>query len=153
VHAALVPRWRHLLDGRRDDVGLHVLIGLHPRAGSRDDDVVNETWATTARYLSRYRGALMGGVGSAVAVAVTLDPRANIATSSIKFAVSFAMVATLLAIGITMAHSVAEYRASRLELPRATARKRSAYPLTPDTGAAGCAQRSQARSRGIFSAP
>jgi hypothetical protein len=97
---------------------------LHARAGSRDDDVVNETWATVARTLSRYRGALLGGIGSAAAVAVTLDPHANIATSSIKFAVSFAMVATLLAIGITMAIAIADYRATRPDLPRAIARKR-----------------------------
>lgn len=84
---------------------------------------MNETWAVTARYLSRYRGALLGGIGSAAAVAVTLDPRATIATSSIKFAVSFATVATLLAIGITMAISLAEYRAARPDLPRATARR------------------------------
>lgn len=84
---------------------------------------MNEIWAITARYLSRYRGALLGGIGSAAAVALTLDPRASVASSSIKFAVSFAMVATLLAIGITTAISIAEYRATRLALPRATARR------------------------------
>jgi hypothetical protein len=73
--------------------------------------------------LSRYRGALLGGVGSAVAVAVTLDPRASIAHSSIRFAFWFAMVATLLAIGLTALLSLAEYRASRPVVPRAIARK------------------------------
>jgi hypothetical protein len=104
---------------------------LHVRAGSRDDDVVNETWAITARYLSRYRGALLGGVGSAAAVALTLDPHATIASSSIRFAVSFAMVATLLAIAITTAISIAEYRASRPELPRATAREAPVAGVRP----------------------
>ncbi len=84
---------------------------------------MNETWAITARYLSRYRGALLGGIGSAAAVALTLDPHASIASSSIKFALSFAMVATLLAIGITTAISIAEYRATRPDLPRAQVRK------------------------------
>lgn len=84
---------------------------------------VNETWATAARYLSRYRGALLGGIGSAAAVALTLDPRLGIASSSIRFAFWFAMVATLLAIGLTTALTIAEYRASRPYLPRATARK------------------------------
>jgi Zn-dependent protease len=100
-------------------------LDLHARAGSRDDDAVNETWATAARYLSRYRGALLGGIGSAASVAVTLDPHANIATSSIKFALAFAMVATLVAIGVTMAISIAEYRSTRPDLPRATVRKRA----------------------------
>lgn len=85
--------------------------------------IVNETWATTARYLSRYRGALLGGVGSAVAVALTLDPRAGMASSSIRFAFWFAMVSTLLAVALTTALSIAEYRASRPVLPRAVARK------------------------------
>jgi hypothetical protein len=98
---------------------------LHARAGSRDDDVVNEIWGTMARYLSRYRDALLGGIGSAAVVAVTLDPHANIASSSIKFALAFAMVATLLAIGITTAISIADYRAARTDVPRATARKRA----------------------------
>lgn len=84
---------------------------------------MNETWATAARYLSRYRGALLGGIGSAVAVAITLDPRASIAHSSIRFAFWFAMVATLLAVGLTALLSVAEYRASRVVVPRAVARK------------------------------
>jgi hypothetical protein len=95
---------------------------LQERWRSRDDGVVNETWAATARYLSRYRGALLGGVGSAVAVAMTLDPRLGIASSSIRFAFWFAMVATLLAIGLTTVLSIAEYRASRPHLPRAIAR-------------------------------
>lgn len=84
---------------------------------------VNETWATAARYLSRYRGALLGGIGSAAAVALTLDPRLGIASSSIRFAFWFAMVATLLAIGLTAVLTIAEYRASRPYLPRAVARK------------------------------
>ena len=84
---------------------------------------MNETWTTTARYLSRYRGALLGGVGSAAAVAMTLDPRLGIASSSIRFAFWFAMSATLLAIVLTTALSIAEHRASRPNLPRAVARK------------------------------
>lgn len=83
---------------------------------------VNETWAAIARYVSRYRGALLGGIGSSVAVALTLDPRASIATSSIRFAIWFAMVATLLAIGLTTVLAIAEYRASRIHVPRAIAR-------------------------------
>jgi hypothetical protein len=84
---------------------------------------VNETWAATARYLSRYRGALLGGVGSAIAVALTLDPRLGIVSSSIRFAFFFAMIATLLAIGLTAVLSIAEYRASRPNVPRAIARR------------------------------
>jgi hypothetical protein len=85
---------------------------------------VNDTWSTTARYLSRYRGPLLGGIGSAVAVAMTLDPSAGLATSSIRFAFWFAMVATLLAVGLTSALTIAEYRAARPMLPKAVARKR-----------------------------
>jgi hypothetical protein len=84
---------------------------------------VNETWTTAARYLSRYRGALLGGIGSAAAVALTIDPHTSVASSSIRFAFWFAMSATLLAIALTTALTIAEYRASRPNLPRAVARK------------------------------
>ena len=84
---------------------------------------MNDSWSTAAHYLSRYRGALLGGVGSAVAVALTLDPSTGLASSSIRFAFWFAMVATLLAIGLTTFLTVAEYRASRPTLPRAVVRK------------------------------
>jgi hypothetical protein len=85
---------------------------------------VNGIWSTAAHYLSRYRGALLGGVGSAVAVAMTLDPSTGLASSSIRFAFWFAMVATLLAVGLTAVLTLAEYRASRPTLPKAILRKR-----------------------------
>jgi hypothetical protein len=81
---------------------------------------VNETWTATARYLTRYRGALLGGIGSAVAVAMTLDPSTGLASSSVRFAFWFAMVATALAVALTGVLAVAEYRASRPALPKAT---------------------------------
>jgi hypothetical protein len=84
---------------------------------------VNESWAAAARYLSRYRGALLGGIGSAAAVALTLDPSTTVASSSIRFAFWFAMSATVLAVGLTTALTVAEYRASRPSLPRAQVRR------------------------------
>jgi hypothetical protein len=84
---------------------------------------VNDSWSTAAHYLSRYRGAVLGGVGSAVAVAMTLDSRAGVASPSVRVAFWFAMTATVLAIGLTTALTVAEYRASRPRLPRAIARK------------------------------
>ena len=83
----------------------------------------NESWALAARYLARYRGALLGGIGSAAAVALTLDPAAGVATSSIRFAFWFAMAATVCAVGLTTALTVAEHRAARPALPRAIARK------------------------------
>jgi hypothetical protein len=85
---------------------------------------VNDTWSTAAHYLSRYRGALLGGVGSAVAVAMTLDPSTGLASSSIRFAFWFAMVATVFAIVLTGVLSIAEYRASRPALPRAVVHRR-----------------------------
>ena len=85
---------------------------------------MNETWSAAAHYLARYRGALLGGIGSAVAVAMTLDPSTGLASSSIRFAFWFAAVATLLAIGLTGVLTVAEYRASRPSLPRAVVRRR-----------------------------
>lgn len=85
---------------------------------------MNETWTTAAHYLSRYRGALLGGIGSAVAVAMTLDPSTGLASSSIRFAFWFAMVATVLAVALTGVLTVAEYRASRPSLPRAVVRRR-----------------------------
>jgi hypothetical protein len=84
---------------------------------------VNDSWSTAAHYLSRYRGALLGGVGSAVAVAMTLDPSTGLASSSIRFAFWFAMIATLLAIALTGVLTIAEYRASRPNLPKAVVRR------------------------------
>jgi hypothetical protein len=85
---------------------------------------VNDTWSTAARYLSRYRGVLLGGIGSAVAVAMTVDPSTGLLSSGIRFAFWFAMVATLLAVGLTGVLTIAEYRASRPLLPKAVVRKR-----------------------------
>jgi len=85
---------------------------------------VNETWAATAHYLTRYRGALLGGVGSAVAVAMTADPSTGIATSSIRFALWFALVATPLALGLTGVLALAQSRALRPWLPKAILRRR-----------------------------
>jgi hypothetical protein len=68
---------------------------------------------------------LLGGIGSAVAVAMTVDPSTGLASSSIRFAFWFAMVATLLAIALTGVLTIAEYRASRPSLPKAILRKRS----------------------------
>lgn len=84
---------------------------------------MNESWLLAARYLSRYRGALLGGIGSAAAVALTLDPSTGAASSSIRFAFWFATAATVVAVGLTTALSVAEYKAARpVPLPRAVAR-------------------------------
>ena len=84
---------------------------------------MNESWTLAARYLSRYRGALLGGIGSAAAVALTLDPSAGIGSSSIRFAFWFATAATLCAVALTTALTVAESKAARPALPRAYARK------------------------------
>ena len=84
---------------------------------------MNEAWSTAAHYLSRYRGALLGGVGSAVAVAMTVDPSTGLASSSVRFAFWFAMVATLLAVALTGVLTVAEYRASLPTLPKAVVRR------------------------------
>ena len=84
---------------------------------------MNEAWSTAAHYLSRYRGALLGGVGSAVAVAMTVDPSTGLASSSVRFAFWFAMVATLLAVALTGVLTIAEYRASRPTLPKAVVRR------------------------------
>jgi hypothetical protein len=55
---------------------------------------------------------------------MTLDPSTGLASSSIRFAFWFASVATVLAVMLTGALSVAEYRASRPALPRAVVRRR-----------------------------
>ena len=86
--------------------------------------VGNDIWSATAHYLSRYRGALLGGIGSAVAVAITLDPTAGLASSSIRFAFWFAAVATLLAVALTGVLTFAEHRATRPSLSRAIAVQR-----------------------------
>jgi hypothetical protein len=89
---------------------------------------VNDIWSTAAHYVSRYRGALLGGIGSAVAVAMTLDPSTGLASSSIRFAFWFAAIATGLAVGLTGVLSLAEYRASRPVLPRAVVHRPSRSP-------------------------
>ena len=85
---------------------------------------MSDAWLVTARYLARYRGALLGGIGSAVAVAMTLDPSTGLASSSIRFAFWFAMVATVLAVGLTTVVTIAEHRACRPSLPKAVIRRR-----------------------------
>ena len=89
---------------------------------------MNSSWVTAARYLSRYRGALLGGVGSAAAIALTLEPTNNAASSSIRFAFWFAAAATVCAVGLTTALTIAEVNASKAELPRAVARKPARQP-------------------------
>lgn len=85
---------------------------------------MNETWSALALYVKRHRGALLGGIGSAAAVALTLDPASGIAGSSVRYALWFAVSATVAAVALTAAVTVAETRATRPQpLPRATARK------------------------------
>jgi hypothetical protein len=90
--------------------------------------IVNSSWVTAARYLFRDRGALLGGIGTAAAVAMTLQPSHNPASSSIRFAFWFAMAATVVAVGITTALTLAEAKASQPALPKATARKPQRQP-------------------------
>ena len=90
---------------------------------------VNDHWRAVSQYVSRYRGALLGGIGSAAAVALTLDPSLSIAHSSIRFAMWFAITATVLAVLLTATISIAEYRAARPNLPRAIARPRRAISV------------------------
>jgi hypothetical protein len=86
---------------------------------------VNDTWSVVARLIARYRGVLAGGIGSAIAVAATLDPAHGLARSSVRFALWFAVVSVLLAIGLTLTMMIAERIAARPLLPRAVAvRKR-----------------------------
>jgi hypothetical protein len=89
--------------------------------------IVNSSWVTAGRYLSRYRGALLGGIGSAAAIALTLEPSSSAASSSIRFAFWFAMAATVCAVGLTTALTVAEINASKPNLPRAVVRKPQRY--------------------------
>ncbi|HTL36023.1 MAG TPA: hypothetical protein VL326_22990 [Kofleriaceae bacterium] len=83
------------------------------------------TSALIARYVLRYRGALLGGIGSAAAVAVTMDPASSIAHSSVKFALSFAVIATLLAVLLTATIEILEKFAAPTVLPKAIARRRA----------------------------
>lgn len=86
---------------------------------------MNDTWSVVARLIARYRGVLMGGIGSAIAVAATLDPAHGLARSSIRFALWFALVSVVLAVLLTAAMMIAERLAARPVVPRAIAiRKR-----------------------------
>src|SRR6476620_7684559 len=51
---------------------------------------VNETWSALGEYVKRHRGALLGGIGSAAVVALTLEPT----TPGMRFAMWFAVSAT-----------------------------------------------------------
>lgn len=89
---------------------------------------MNDSWSVIARLLARYRGVLLGGLGSAIAVAATLDPAAGLARSSLRFALWFAVVSVLLTITLTAALTIAErlaarrpYLQPRSSLPRAIA--------------------------------
>lgn len=84
---------------------------------------MNETWSALGQYVKRHRGALLGGIGSAAAVALTLDPSTCVASSSARFAMWFAVSATVLAVALTATISVVEAKAAQPRLPRAVARR------------------------------
>ena len=84
---------------------------------------MNDIWSEVTRLISRFRGALIGGIASAAAVALTLDPSSGLARSSMRFSLWFAIVATTLALPLTVLLTVSEVRAARPQLPRATARR------------------------------
>jgi hypothetical protein len=86
-------------------------------------------WSDLARNISRYRGSLLGGIASAAAVALTLDPATSLAHSSLRFALWFSFIATFLAVILTAVVQIAEYRASRPSLPKAVARPRRAISV------------------------
>ena len=90
---------------------------------------MHSPWSDLARNISRYRGSLLGGIASAAAVALTLDPSRTVAQSSVRFALFFAVIATFLAVILTAIVSIAEYRASRPVLPKAVARPRRAISV------------------------
>lgn len=75
------------------------------------------------QYVMRHRGALLGGIGSAAAVALTLDPSSGVAGTSVRFAMWFAVSATVLAVALTATISVVEARAVKPQIPRAVARR------------------------------
>lgn len=78
-------------------------------------------WAELARLVARYRGVLAGGLGSAIAVAATLDPAHGLARSSIRFALWFALVSVALVVALTCTMMLAERLAARRSVPRAVA--------------------------------
>ena len=84
---------------------------------------MNETLSALGQYVKRHRGALLGGIGSAAAVALTLDPSSDVAGTSARFALWFAVSATLLAVALTATISVVEARAEKPQIPRAVARR------------------------------
>lgn len=84
---------------------------------------MNETLSALAQYVKRHRGALLGGIGSAAAVALTLHPSTGMADSSVRFAMWFAVSATVAAVALTTTVSVIEARAERPQIPRAIARR------------------------------
>ncbi len=88
---------------------------------------MNATWAEIARLVSRYRGVLLGGIGSAIAVAATLDPAHGLAQSSLRFALWFALVSVVLMIALTGIMMLAERLAVRRQVPRAIASVRKRY--------------------------
>jgi hypothetical protein len=84
---------------------------------------VTETWTLLMRTLGRFRGAVLAGIACSTAVALTLDPSANLARSSMRFSLWFAIAATTLAVALTAAGTIAELRGARPQLPRAVARR------------------------------
>jgi len=80
---------------------------------------VNETWSALGEYVKRHRGAILGGIGSAAVVALTLEP----STPGMRFAMWFAVSATVFAVALTATVSVIETKAETPPLPRATARR------------------------------
>ncbi|NVB79289.1 MAG: hypothetical protein HOV81_12910 [Kofleriaceae bacterium] len=82
---------------------------------------MNAIWAEIARLVARYRGVLVAGLGSAIAVAATLDPAHGLARSGMRFALWFALVSVALTVAVTGTMMIAERLAVRRYLPRAVA--------------------------------
>lgn len=84
---------------------------------------MNETLSLLGQYVKRHRGAILGGIGSAAAVALTLHPSTETADAGVRLAMWFAVSATVLAVALTTTVSVVESRAETPQIPRATARR------------------------------
>jgi len=77
-----------------------------------------------ALYLWLAVNPLTGGIGPAPAIGFAPEPWTEAAATGGRFAFWFAMAATVCAVGLTTALTVAEVKASKpAPLPRATARK------------------------------
>ena len=94
------------------------------RCGDLRDDRIVHFHRSWLGYLAHNRSSVVGAIASCAAIAMIFEPHSDLASTSARFALWFAMIATGIAVGLTTLVAVADHQPARHELPRAIVRRR-----------------------------